>query len=587
MHRRRASAVAAFLLALALAPAPGVGAAPSTDPTCGTPLGVEAELGANLVLSPGQDPEFDLVDTLRMPGAQRSPETIVSAWGRLVLVAEAKVDKDTNFTWGVFARIHSNLTGWNAAQVWLSSANTSQYYPQGVHIRPSAALWNDRLWVAWDAQGSELGGPNDRMILLRSTDAGGAVDASRRASETDPNRTTQHPNLIATSGGLELAYSTSDGDSGPSDSHIVVRSFDGSQFGPSTPISNLSDGWADALPTLAYDGASRLFAGWTATNATGVSSRLMFAWREAGVWSPPVALAELGHSPSSAPALAAYNGRAYVAFTTDYMLDVNGVDSDVRWRVFDPGSLNWSAAQTVNPEPSNGDDAAPTLTVVGPQLYAGWTTTEDFYYSHGSDSDAVYRTFDGSALGPLVELSDPDDNASDASPHFVRVGAHLYAHWMVTPTPIPGAPRGDAREGVRLVDRPTQWYDGLHASFRFSAVSENGSAHLLVDPSGGASNLPSPVRLVARLPNGEVYPLAPTPGGFAAWVPVDPTQPDFEILACGKPIALAHVPLEAPAPPPGVPPGYVVALGVAAVAGIAFAALRRRRGPPKEGPIGP
>ncbi len=570
------SSVAAALLALAFLWVPPAAGAPGpgVDPSCGTPLGLEAASGANAILAHAEDPEYDTVDALRIPGAQRSPETLVAAWGRLVLVAEAKVDQGVNFTWGVFARIHSNTTGWNTPPIWLSSPDTSQAYPRGVHVRPSAAVFEDRVWVAWDAQGSELGGGSDRMILLRSLDSEGTASPAIRASETSPNATTQHPVLHASAGGLVLAYSTSDGDAAVGDTHIVVRTFDGSAFGPTVAVSDVSDGWSDALPALADDGAGGLVAAWTATNASGSSTRLKFARYSAGSWAGPLAIAELGSSPSSAPAIGMVGGHLFIAYSTTFAPDLDGTDSDVMMTAYDFPSGGFVPAVRVNPEPSNGDDTAPTLARVGDLMYVGWSTDEDFYYAAGADTDAVYRTLDGTTFGPVVTLSDPTLNNSDASPSFVGVGSHVYAHWMVTPPPLPGTPRGDSREAVRLVTRAPQWYDNLTLGYRFAAVSENGSALLQVvlpgDPSVAGHEI------LARLPDGALFALEPSPSGPSAWVPLDPATADFELLACGKPVAKERLPSPPTPPPPSLALGLLAVLAVAAVSAAVLA--KRARG---------
>jgi hypothetical protein len=562
------------VLALCLAvplPVPGAAATPDFDASCGSPLGTEAETGANLVLAHAADPEYDLIDTLRMPGAQRSPEVIVSAWGKLVLIAEVKVDQFSNFTWAIFARIHSNVTGWNVTPIWLSSVDTTQDYPVGVHVRPSAAVWNDRLWVIWDAQGSTLGGPTDRLMLLRSIGPDGVADATRVASATDPNRTNEHPVLIATPQAIEIAYSTSDGDVAAGDTHIVERSFNGTGFGPTQAVSNVSDSWADALPAIAADAQGNLYAAWTAVSQTGLSSRVLAAWRHDGLWSNATALAELGHSPSSPPAVAAFLDRVFIAYSTDYFPDLNGTDSEVRWVVFSPVTGTYAPAQTVNPEPSNGDDSGPTLAVVDGKLLVGWTTTEDFYYAAGSDPDAVYRPFDGTAFGPLVVLSDPAVNQSDASPHFVQVGGHLYAHWMMTPPQVSGAPRGDAREGIRLVERPRQWYDDFQVWYSFPTIAENATARILLDRARMGSFVPGDAQLKVRVPSSALYPVV----NGSAWVPVNPSAPDFQVLACGKVIQATAGPTECQCAPPF--PTGIVAAGI--ITFVAVLALWRWRRP--------
>lgn len=566
-------AVLLMLVPLALSPASAADDR-VVDPTCGTPLGAEIEDASAHAVETDGVLEHMGVDAVRMTGAQRSPEVMLSAWGHLVLVAEVKVDEvsSSNFTWAIFARIHSNTTGWSTTPLWLSSPNTSQYYPVGAHIRPSAVFWHDRVWVVWDAQGSTLGGPVDRFIVMRSFDRNLTADTTRIASASDPNATTQHAALIVAGDVLALAYSTSDGDSAPGDAHIAVRTFDGFNFAPAVAVSNLSDGWGDALPALASDGAGRLFAAWNTANATGESSHLTFAWAEGGAWRTPAALAELGNVGATNPAAAFFGGRAYFAYSTSNLPDLSGTDSEVRWFVFDASSGSVAGPVTVNPEPTGGDDSVPTLTVIAGGLAVGWSTTEDFAYSHSSDTDPVYRVFNGSGFGPVFELSNDGDNATDGSPFFVELGGALYAHWMLTPPQQPGDPRGNSREIVRLVSRPPAWYDGLVVDYAFAEVAENGSARIILLPHG----LPfSGHDLAVRLPDGSVYPFA----SDAAWVPVNPSAPDFEVLACGLPVQARPVHGD-PGPPPPSPLLYVAfAVTIAAAAVIWWRIGRRLRGP--------
>jgi hypothetical protein len=176
-------------------------------------------------------------------------------------------------------------------------------------------------------------------------------------------------------------------------------------------------------------GGGGLFVGWAAANATGQTSLVMFAWRGPTGWSAPRALAPLGSSGATGPAVAYFEGLFYIAYTTSHLVDLSGSDSEIRWITYDPAADATAGPTTVNPEPTGGDDESPTLTVTPLGLAVGWSTNEDVVYAHSSDPDPVFRTFNGSAFGPVVELSDADDNASDAAPSFVSLGQAVYAHW--------------------------------------------------------------------------------------------------------------------------------------------------------------
>jgi hypothetical protein len=252
--------------------------------------------------------------------------------------------------------------------------------------------------------------------------------------------------------------------------------------------------------------------------------------------------------------------------------DVSGLDSEVRWFVVDTATGAVTGPQTVNPEPTAGEDVLPTLSVLSTGLAVGWSTDEDTAYSHSSDTDPVYRMYNGTAFGPVFEMSDSADIDADGAPSFFEVGGHLYAHWMLTPPQHPGDPRGNSREVVRLVSRPAQWYDNLSLVYSIPQVAENGSAkvHLEAD-----ARLEGRVVLL-RLPDGTLFEMVPDGGGRSVWAPVDPSAPDFDVLACGLPADVSPLP---PRPPPPPPPPYAVVAATAAVAAaLVIVGLRMRGG---------
>jgi len=561
-----------MLLAGAAPPAAG---APS-DATCPAPFGTALEAGAHRFLGNVTDADGGLLDTLLMPGAQRTPATVVAFGGRLALVAEVKVDQGPSFTWGVLVRFYSNDTGWNSAPVWLSSADTAVAYPVGFHVRPTAALWGGSLFVAWTGEGSPAGGPADRIVLVRRVAQDGTVTPWLNGSDTDPRRANQHPFLLPAGDTLYLAYAAGEGEADPAATHIQVRAFDGVAFVASEEITRPPAGWSDELPALAWDGAEAVFAVWTRTNTSGLGAKLMFSARNATAWGPEFEVAPLGHAASANPAAAFFEGRLLVAYATDDATEIVGPDADVRWRSFDPSTAEWSGPSSVNPQPSSGEDSSPAFSLVGGTLYFGWSTTDDFY-SHGSDADPVYRPFEGGALGATVEVAAADDNSSDGPPHVLELAGVTYAHFAWTPPVEPGQPRGDTREAIRVLSRPAAWFDGLAAVYTFEAASENGSTRVAVTP---AASVPESARLTLRLADGSLYPLAREGGKHVAWAPVEPARPDFDVLACGAPIALtpgAHA-----TPPAGT--DWTLLAAAAAVGALAVGAYLVARGPRRRGP---
>jgi len=130
---------------------------------------------------------------------------------------------------------------------------------------------------------------------------------------------------------------------------------------------------------------------------------------------------------------------------------------------------------------------------------------------------------------------------ADGAPHCLKNGDFLYAHWMWTPPSLPGTPRGDSREAIRLVSRPSQWFDSVQAKYSFGGVSENGSSQLFIELTP-LDRVPASARVVARLADGRLYALERGVNRFEVWAPVEPSRPDFEVLGCGVELPLEGVP---------------------------------------------
>jgi len=102
----------------------------------------------------------------------------------------------------------------------------------------------------------------------------------------------------------------------------------------------------------------------------------------------------------------------------------------------------WGPLLVVNsPDPDNGTREGELIRIAGFDvavheglLYVVWCTP-DPEVTDGKDDDPVYRTFDGTSWGPIVQLVPPDDGGEDVQPAIASTPSGLMVVWT-TSSPI-------------------------------------------------------------------------------------------------------------------------------------------------------
>ncbi|UCC92702.1 MAG: hypothetical protein JSW25_08565, partial [Thermoplasmata archaeon] len=110
----------------------------------------------------------------------------------------------------------------------------------------------------------------------------------------------------------------------------------------------------------------------------------------------------------------------------------------------------WGPLMAINsPDPTNLTREGELIRVAGFDvavhdglLYAVWSTP-DPDVTEGSDNDLVYRTFDGTTWGPILEVPSPDDGAEDVLPSIASTRYGLMVAWTTNSAVISDGPDQD------------------------------------------------------------------------------------------------------------------------------------------------
>lgn len=580
---------AAFVASLVVGvPAQGAPNDPMDPADCLYPLGAAAENGRFSRLSLGEDPEWAIIDT-SFGGATKTYDTVVSIWDTLYTVHDGRYRLGDGGPGQQGGSKHNILVkgwgakGWNSTVEYPSNPDITNSTPEGNNLNPHAASFQDRLWVVFSRESSFNFNVSGVPIVMRGRASDGTWGPYIYVNYPSPSADNQIPNLIPVGDRLLIVWVHYDLASHIGDTVIQGRFFDGASFGPVFNISRSEDGLADNYISLASDGG-RAAVSWLATDTSRpvLSMAPKFALFDGTSWSGEVDLWTQNNAMSWGTAPGFFGGKLYIAFdTTDDRLSPQG-DYDLFMRVADLGSLTLSEVVLLSEGPGRGDDYLPDLAVFNGRLNLVWVSDDD-QVGAGADLDLILRTFDGTTWSQPRDLTVAERYQDDEyiAKFFVHEGA-LHVYWITLVKP-PGSTTRDQRVATLLVERGARWWDGLEASVEYLAPPVNGTNATARISVRGASGAPvdSPWFSV-RLTNGSWQRLEGEAGTYSLTFAFNATAvAPLQVLACGKPIALAFVD---PSPPPAgarAPGsgGLLVGAGLATAAavGLGFVLFQRRR----------
>lgn len=589
MEGHRVCAVA-LAVALVFSSLIALGTAAASN-ACPYPLGEPAASGENAVLGGGDDPEFQIIDATRVDGGNQVQGTLLASEGRMAVVQEMKVEfgTSTNDTDMVMLRWFEDEKGWNGTPVWLSSIDSTQQVPDSppgyvaFHSHLFSTVWRDQVWTIWEGWHS-LWAPENQVMLLRGASPDW-VSPMFVASDVRGDYDSAKYGAIADAGdALMVVYVVKEYPATVNEYDVVWRLFDGENFTAVKPLSAKLDGWSETRPMLVADGG-RVFAVWTAYSMATNAYTIRWSVFDGAQWSAPRVALETGalSPPELWPAV--YAGKLWVAFDTSDPYLVNGADYEIVLISVDPATGSVSTPLMVSPQPSAGDDTRPTLLAAAGKLWVGWVTVDPAYTHHLpiNDTDAVYRTYDGQRLGPIVELSDANDSAVDGSPNFFEWEGSVYAYWSIGKFPPPEQYKHDYRQAVQLLERSNSTLEATSAVMGVEDEAEDGTARVWVDvhapedvPAVAPTVLAGDGTHVELEYSGERWTGVLTGEQLAAGSP--------QVAMCGKPLATVQDDSIVPGAgetttttPFGAPVVVVAIVAAAGAAALGRGTARRRR----------
>jgi len=302
--------------------------------------------------------------------------------------------------------------------------------PRGLNLNAVGATFKGLVYVAWASNDPLYTSGANHDVLLRALDP--ATSTWGEVVSVTPGSTAEDrlPAIAVLGDRLVIAWVTNRGGAGGGDDDVVLRTYDGAAFSGVVDVSTGDDGARDWAPDIAVVGG-RLGIAWERNNVTERVDDydVMYAeWDGTAVTMPPTKVSTVPSRVDRSPEVGEVAGGPFVVWES--YPGPGGLGG--------PSILGRSMAAGGAPAPdvvnftrpgASPMNVQPALVSAGGTAYVLWTTFDDAL-SHGSDADIVMRSYDGTSLGAVVELSDPDDgNASDSHVTACTFKGNIYAAW--------------------------------------------------------------------------------------------------------------------------------------------------------------
>jgi len=348
------------------------------------PLGLE---------SSKRDP-FETVPTFKLAtkdwkGVEPSETSAVELDGKLYITWQGKMARpDGNGTRGaIFFRTFDDSgpfqnASWGPILTITPVENSGDHYGHA-NDYPKIVVFDNKAFVLFESEDdSQKPAPRNTTlteILMKSYD-GTSWGDMRFVSEPAPNGTEWRYYHVAAgvlNDKLYAAYMRVV----PPRSEIIVRSFDGTSFGPEIQVSVPSNSTRCDWPSfMAYKGS--LYLIWEANDADAAQTVIYMAQNSGSGWGTPRAI---------------------------YTIPIQGFkDAFPKLVTFD--------------NPVSGVQ----------ELWAVWRTIdgEGATFRGSGDMDIVMRRVDQSEPGPYVQISPPSDHDDDNRPNAVSLGGRIIVIWV-------------------------------------------------------------------------------------------------------------------------------------------------------------
>ncbi|UCC93842.1 MAG: hypothetical protein JSW25_04020, partial [Thermoplasmata archaeon] len=306
-----------------------------------------------------------------------------------------------------------------------------------LNLNPRMGADQDALYLAWTSTEPNWTTGIDDDVVFRFTEDGRTWSEVIEISGHYNDGLDKLPQVMPFKGRTWFLWETNDRlDSDGADMDIVMRPWDGNEFGQTIEVTPPGDAYNDYHVQVASDG-ELMFIMWMKANYTSGLANVHDVWArvfDGTSWvTPPMKLNSEAVADNEAPTIVATEGRAFFIWETRDTGKLSDFSSIVL-REWTPGE-GLGIRVTVSSLTSNGRDTKPTGLWYHDRLFIGWIS-RDQGVTFGSDADLVYRVgqedrFGQLRFGDFMEVSDSVDDYGDRFPNLVVYDDIVNMVWVV------------------------------------------------------------------------------------------------------------------------------------------------------------
>ncbi len=306
-----------------------------------------------------------------------------------------------------------------------------------LNLNPRLGADDEALYMAWTSTEPNWTTGADDDVVFRFTEDGRTWSEVIEISGHYNDGLDKLPVVQSFKGRTWFLWETNDRmDSDGADMDIVMRPWDGSEFGQTIEVTPPGDSYNDHHVQVASDG-DRMYMMWMKANYSSGMANVHDIWVrvfDGSSWvTPPTRISSDAVADNEHPTVAAADGRAFFIWETQDTGKM-GDESSIVMREWTPEE-GLGPRITVSSLTSNGKDTKPTGMWYHDQLFVGWITI-DGGITFGDDADLVYRigSEDRSGqmrFGDFMEVSSSTDEYQDRFPNLVVYDDIVNVVWVV------------------------------------------------------------------------------------------------------------------------------------------------------------
>jgi hypothetical protein len=306
-----------------------------------------------------------------------------------------------------------------------------------LNLNPRMGADDQALYLAWTSTEPNWTTGVDDDVVFRFTEDGETWSEVIEISGHYNNGLDKLPMVQPFGDQTWFLWETNDRlDSDGGDMDIVMRPWDGTDFGQTIEVTPPGDAYNDHHVQVASDG-DLMYIMWMKANYTSGLANVHDVWArvfDGTAWvTPPMKLNSDALADNEHPTVTSTDGRAFFIWETR--------DTG---KLSDPSSIvmrEWTPDEglgtriTVSSMSSNGKDTKPTGLWYHDRLFISWISA-DQGVTFGNDADLVYRVAQEDRFGQLrfddfVEVSPSTDDYGDRFPNLVVYDDIVNVVWVV------------------------------------------------------------------------------------------------------------------------------------------------------------